>query len=438
MNKRIELEIIDITTEGKGVGKHEQLTYFVDGAQIGQKVLAEVTNYKKNFAEAKAIEVLEESPYHQSPLCPYANICDGCNFQDINYEKQIYIKKANIINSINRIARESLQEIEFESYPKRYAYRNKVELKVDSFGHLSYFSRKTNDNVAIEKCIIANDKINQIISTLQASILEHEYRGYNARKNYGFIKNVIIRSTSLNESMLIMVLNEEKNIDDLTQDLKDSGLIDSFYISTNSTKNNYRIKKARLVFGKEKIKEQMGDKTFLISPRSFFQVNTEQAYKIYLDAKSHIINSKADNIIDLYSGISTTSIILSDTAKKIVSVELIDDAVKDGKENAILNKVDNIEFISDAAEKAIDNLDLDLSNTVLLVDPPRKGLDQNIIFKIGKSNINKIVYISCNPATLARDIKAFKEYGFKLENVKGYDMFVNTLHVEALALLSRS
>lgn len=438
MKDRVKLKIIDITNEGNGIGKDERLTYFVKGAKIGETLLAQVIDYKKNFAIAEKIEAIEESDFLEKPACVYAEICDGCQFQDINYDKQIEIKKNNIINSINRIARERLEDIDFEPYPQRYGYRNKLELKVDLFGNLSYFSRKTNENVAIKKCIIANDKINKIIEVLQEAIFDLELRGYDARRNQGFIKNVMIRSTSLGKSMVVMVLNQEKNISELAKRLEESALVDSFYTSINSKKNSYKIHRTKLIFGKQKIKEKMGDKEFLISPKSFFQINTDQAYKIYQDAKKIIKEKRVSNIIDLYSGISTTSIILSDTASNIISVEIVEDAVKDGKENATLNNVNNIDFIQDDAGRAIDKIDLEIENPLLLVDPPRKGLDPNIVYKIGKSKINDIVYISCNPATLARDIKAFKEHGFKLKYVKGYDMFVNTLHVEALTLLTRN
>lgn len=437
MKEILELDIIDITNEGNGVGKDERLTYFVEGAKIGERVLAKAKEYKKNFALAKKIETIEPSPFLEPAKCIYANICDGCQFQDINYKKQIDLKKNSIINSINRIARENIEDIDFQAFEQRYNYRNKVELKVDLFGNISYFSRKTNDNVAIKECIIANEKINQIIEVLQEAIYDLELRGFDNRRNQGFIKNIMIRATSIGESMVVMVLAQEKNLDQFISILEKSGLIDSFYTSINSKRNNYKILRTKLIFGKEKIKEKMGDKEFLISPKSFFQVNTKQAYNIYLDAKKIIEDKKTDNIIDLYSGISTTSIILSDIAKKIISVEIVEDAVKDGKENAQLNSVKNIEFIQDDAGKAIDKINLEVENPLLLVDPPRKGLDPNIIFKIGKSNINNIVYISCNPATLARDIKAFKEHGFKIEYIKGYDMFVNTLHVECLVLLSK-
>ena len=161
MKDTLELEIIDLTTEGKGVAKKDQLTYFVSGAKLGQKVLAKMTDYKKNYCLADTLEVIEESPFIQDPLCLYSNICDGCNFQDLQYEKQVDFKKSLIINSINRISREKLSDIVYEKAPQRYHYRNKIELKVSPFGHLSYFSRKTNDHLAIKECLIANKKINQ-------------------------------------------------------------------------------------------------------------------------------------------------------------------------------------------------------------------------------------------------------------------------------------
>ncbi|MDO5027601.1 MAG: 23S rRNA (uracil(1939)-C(5))-methyltransferase RlmD, partial [Tissierellia bacterium] len=411
---RIDLEIIDLTTEGKGLAKKDQLTYFVDGAKLGQKVLAQPTDYKKNYCLAKTLEILDESPYIQEALCPYANICDGCNFQDIVYERQLEFKKSTIINSINRIAREQLEDIDFEKGPQRYNYRNKIELKVSPFGHLSYFSRKTNDHLAIKECLIANPKINAIISLLQDLIYQYEIRGYEGRKNHGLLKSVTIRSTNIGQSMLVLVFNEEKNLQEFYKDLEASKLVDSLYTCVNSKKNNYKITRPRHVFGLEKILESMGDKSFLISAKSFFQVNTDQAYKIYSDVKTIIQEIRPSLLIDLYSGISTTSIILSDAVDKIISVELLADAVKDAKENASLNKVSNIDFMQGDAGQIINKLDLSKEDSMLLVDPPRKGLDPNIISQIGNSSINQLAYISCNPSTLARDIKEFKNYGFKL------------------------
>ncbi|NLW51878.1 MAG: 23S rRNA (uracil(1939)-C(5))-methyltransferase RlmD [Tissierellia bacterium] len=435
--KNVKLHITDITNEGNGVGKHEQLTYFVENAILGEMLEAKVIEYKKNFATAIKVETIEESPFYEKPKCIYANICDGCDFQNINYEAQVQYKKNKIINNINRIAYESLEDINFLEADQRYHYRNKVELKIDVYGNLSYFSRKTNDNIAIKECIIANEKINQVMVSIQEQIHLLNYSGYDARKNSGLLKNIIIRSTTQGQSMVVIVLSKEEDISDLTKALETQGLIDSLYISVNTKKNNYKIQQLNKVFGQDKILEIMGDKKFLISPKSFFQVNTSMAYQIYLLAKKHIQDINPSTIIDLYSGISTTSIILSEDANHIISVEILDQAVQDARENASLNAVKNIEWYAMPAEKAIDKIELNAKNSLALFDPPRKGLDENIINKIGASNINDIIYISCNPSTLARDVKRLKEYDFELIEVTGIDMFVNTLHVESVAILKR-
>ncbi|MDO4778315.1 MAG: 23S rRNA (uracil(1939)-C(5))-methyltransferase RlmD [Tissierellia bacterium] len=437
MEKFVDLEIIDINNDSKGVAKKEQLIYFVENAQIGEKVRAEVLEYKKNFATARKLETIEKSAYFEESKCIYSNICDGCSFQDINYQAQVEYKRNKIINQINRMAYENLTTIPFLEADKRYEYRNKIEVKVDIYGNISYFSRKTNRNVAIKKCIIANPKINEIISIIQEKIYEYELTGYDPYKNKGFIKNIMIRSTNLDEVMVVLVLNQNQEISDFLKSLFDTGKIDSLYTTINTKKNNYKIMDTKLIGGKEKIQEKLGEQIFLISPKSFLQVNTDMSYKIYLKAKEYIKNLNPDLLIDLYSGISTTSIILSDIVKRIISVEIVEDAIKDAKENAKLNNVDNITWINKPAEVAINELQLKTENTMALFDPPRKGLDPNIIQKIGNSNINNIVYISCNPATLARDIKLFKEFDFTLKEVIGVDMFVNTLHVEVLVLMTR-
>ena len=237
--------------------------------------------------------------------------------------------------------------------------------------------------------------------------------------------------------MLILVYNEDFNFSKLAKDLEDSGKINSFYISKNTKSRNYKMQDLQHIFGGEKIKEQLGDKTFNISAKAFMQVNKDVSYDIYMQAKEYLKDIKPQILLDLYSGISTTSILFADLVDKIMSVEINKDAVQDAKENAAINEVDNIEFINKAAEKAIEDLKLNKENTTVLFDPPRRGLDRNIISKIGGSNIENIIYISCNPASLARDIKRFKEYGYKLTDIIAYDQFVNTLEIETIVRMKR-
>ena len=433
-----EYKIVDLDNNARGIAKNEGIIYFIEYAKLGEIVNIKVKNIKKNFIEAIKTKIVHKSSLLNDYEITENRLCGIFDIYDLKYENQIKFKEQQIINTINRISHENIEDIDFIEADEIFNYRNKIELKVDLDGNLSFFSRKSNNHVKISDCIMATKEINNIIPTFQNLIKKHKFIGYNPSTNTGFIKNIIFRSTSLGETMGIMIVNELKDLKLFYRDLEDSKIFNSFYISYNNKKRNYKILDLVHIFGKEKIKENMGNFQFKISPKAFFQINKDIAYKIYLQAREYIKSINPDLIIDMYSGISTTSIILSDIAKKIISVEINKDAVKDGIENAKLNNISNIEFLDKAAEEAIKSIELNNKNTVALFDPPRKGLDFKIIEKIGNSKINNIVYISCNPSTLARDIKLFKEYGFKIKEIKAYDQFVNTIESEAITLLSRS
>lgn len=435
--ENIVLDIIDLDDKGRGVAKKDGLVYFVDQAKLGQKVSVEIVKEKKNFCEAIIKDIVKESPYLTSDNVGEDNLCGVYELYDIKYDKQVEFKKDKLINQINRIAGENLTDIKFVEADKKQAYRNKLELKVDPNGSLSYFSRSTNDHVIINQCLMNTKEINEVVLLLKDLLKKYSIKGYNPRTNKGLVKNIIIRSTSLGQTMLILVYNEDFNFSKLAKDLEDSGKINSFYISKNTKSRNYKMQDLQHIFGSEKIKEQLGDKTFNISAKAFMQVNKDVSYDIYMQAKEYLKDINSQILLDLYSGISTTSILFADLVDKIMSVEINKDAVKDAKENAAINKVGNIEFINKAAEKAIEDLKINKENTTVLFDPPRRGLDKNIISKIGDSNIENIIYISCNPASLARDIKRFKKYGYKLIDIIAYDQFVNTLEIETIVRMKR-
>ncbi|MFM1525659.1 MULTISPECIES: 23S rRNA (uracil(1939)-C(5))-methyltransferase RlmD [Helcococcus] len=436
--ENILLEIIDIDDNGRGVAKLDGMIYFVENAKYGETIEATIIKEKKSFIIAKKIKTVKKSPFLENTSITEKQLCGVYDLFDIEYSKQVELKKNNIINTINRIAGESLNDINFFEADNRYGYRNKIELKVSLDGKLSSFNRNSYDLVNIENCVMTTSEISDVIKKLQDLIFEYNLKGYDSSTGEGLIKNVIIRSTSFGETMVIFVLNKEYNLKNFYIALESSNILTSFYVSMNAQKNNYKIKDLVHVFGKKKIIEQLGEYKFNISPKAFFQVNKNMSYKIYLEAQEYIKSLKPKTIVDLYSGVSTTSIILSKNAEKIISVEINKDAVKDARENAKLNNIENIEWMDIPAEVAIDEIELDDEKTVALFDPPRKGLDKNIIKKIGESKINNLIYISCNPSTLARDIKLFKEYGFRLLEVTGIDQFVNTVEIEALILLARS
>lgn len=430
----VELNIIDLDDKGRGVARKNGMIYFVENAVLGEILLASIKKKKKSFYEATKVATIKESPF----LINYIdekNLCGVYELYNIDYEKQIEYKKNTIINSINRIANENLRDIIVVKADSKREYRNKVELKVSPNGKLSYFKRNTYDLIEIENCIMNTKEIQYIVKKIQILINELNISGYDPKANSGILKNIIIRSTSIGETMLIVVFNEDYNFIEFYKRIEEEKIIDSFYVSLNNRKNDYKIKELVHVYGKEKIKEKLGEYEFLISPKAFMQVNKEISYKIYLKVKEYVEKIRPNTLVDLYSGISTTSIILSNLANKVLSVEINTDAINDAMENAHLNGINNIEWINKPAEIAIDEISLNEENTMTLFDPPRKGLDQNIINKIGNSNISSIVYISCNVGTLARDIKRFKQFDFEIKEVTLFDQFVNTIESEVVTLL---
>ena len=432
----IELEIIDLDDKGRGVAKKDGIIYFVENAILGETLLASVYKKKKSFYNAIKIETIKESPFLTEDIGE-ENLCGVYELYNIDYKKQIEYKKNTIINSINRIADEKLIDINVIEAINKNGYRNKLELKVSEEGKLTYFKRNSYDLIEINDCMMNTKEIQQLVKKIQIIITKLNIPGYNPVDNTGVLKNIIIRSTSIGETMLIIVFNQEYNFEKLYKRIEDEKFADSFYVSRNNTKNNYKIKDLVHISGKDKIKEILGNHQFLISPRAFMQVNKEVSYKIYLKAREYVEKINPNILVDLYSGISTTSIILSDLVEKVVSVEINTDAINDAKENALINDINNIDWINKPAEIAIDEISLNENKTMALFDPPRRGLDKNIINKIGQSNISSIVYISCNVGTLARDIKRFKQFGFKLKEVTLFDQFVNTIESETVVLLVR-
>lgn len=435
--KDVILKIIDLDSNARGVARNEGMIFFVENAKLGQLVRAEVVKEKKSFVEARLVEVLEESPFLISEKIAEANLCGVYDLHDLQYAKQVEFKKNNIINQINRIAGENLDNIDFVEANKIYGYRNKVELKVSPDGKISYFSRASHDNVVVEKCVMNTEEINSVLQVLQELILKHNIPGYDTRSNKGCIKNLIIRSTSLGETMIILVYSDSHDFTSFIEDLKNSKIVDSFYMSKNTKPRNYKMIKVNHIFGLEKINEDLGEYSFKISPKAFMQVNKEISLQMYNKARDFLKSIKPQILLDLYSGISTTSVLLADFIPEILAVEINQDAVEDAKENARINGIQNIKWINKAAEEAIKEIDVDNNKTAILVDPPRKGLDKTIIDIVNDSKINDLVYISCNPSTFARDLKLFKEGGFYLETLTGFDQFVNTLETEIVAKIKR-
>lgn len=400
-------EIIRQNNEGFGVAKINNFTVFVPFALPNEKVLIKITEIKKNYATANLEEVIESSIDRRIPLCPYFYECGGCNLMHQSYESQLEFKKNKINSIFKKICNIDVNLDEIKSY-NNLNYRNKVVFKVDK-DKIGFYKPKTNDLVDIAECKIADEKINSCLK---------EIRGFIKENKDNNISEIMIRVC--NDELML-------SIDKLKESLYDK-FIELFSKKVNSIYINKKLK-----HGTPNLNQKMNNLVFDISPKSFFQVNIKTAENLYKEA---LKNVKEKNItVDLYSGTGTITCILSKNSRRVIGIESVVSAVKDAKNNMILNGVDNVEFKCGKVEDLIDEIK-DLNIDVLIMDPPRGGSDKKTLKSIIDIGPKELVYISCNPVTLARDYNILKE-AYEIEKITGFDMFPNTYHVECVCVLNR-
>ncbi|OXZ40448.1 23S rRNA (uracil(1939)-C(5))-methyltransferase RlmD [Finegoldia magna] len=403
----MKLEIIDMIDDGRCVAKYEGKTVFVDGGSVGEIIEAKKIKEKKNLIFATKTKTIQQSPHKQEPLCPHFYECDGCSMQDITYEKELEIKKNSVLSKLQRIAKLDIKDVDILTNAEYY-YRNKVDLKVEN-GKLGYYNRKTHNLTQISTCKIASTAINEMINWLG----NHDLNG---------VSEIKIRSNYNDDIQISLDYLSDK----LLENLKSVESIVEIY----EKKKNFD-----LIYRKKQFVDKIGDLSFIISPKSFFQVNKYNTSLLY-DTAKQMMNAEAnDRILDLYCGIGTTTMYIGN-GNNTIGVEVVKDAVKDANENKKLNNLESIQFIEEKSENVVGKLTQEHFD-IILVDPPRKGMDEKVVEAIIKSTAQKLVYISCDPATLARDLKMLTENGFEVENVKLVDMFAKTMHVETVALLSK-
>ena len=410
-----DIKIIDILQDGRGVGKKESKVYFIEGATFGETCDIEIIKEKKNFIEARKLKTTSQSPYYTQPPCPYYYECGGCTIMDINYDTQIKLKKNLITNAIKKTCGIELDVLEIVT-SENLSYRNKIRLQVDNEGKLSYNKKSSNDLVAIKDCKLANNHIRENLEKIQNLVI-------SIVGNLGnIIREISIRSNSF--EILLNIYSEEE--EKLYKYLKENYKNLPYNINIINKKKIKTIGKDHLIFNVE-------DKSFKVSRDDFYQVNDYQIENLYENARKYLEKDK--KLLDLFCGSGISSIALNDD--NIVGVEINKSAIKDAKENARRNKLKNYKFIAKNA-KYIDQKFIEKEKiNALTVDPPRAGLDKEIIKILTKAKIENIIYISCNPQTLARDIKRFMDSGYKLEKIKAVDMFPQTMHVEAIALIQK-
>lgn len=413
--KYSDIYIRDILIDGRGVGETPDKVAFIENAIFGEICEIEILEEKKNFYNAKKIKTIKESPYEIQAPCPYFYECGACTIMDIKYENQLEIKKNLIISALAKSTSYKLPDIEIIP-SKELRYRNKIRLQVDKDGTLAYNKSYSNELVNIKDCLLARDIISENLSEIEKITLDI------SEKFPGSIKEITIRTNGKDLMLNLDLVNSSDAISYIKEKYADS----KFFINI--------IGKDKInISGKDYLEYKIFEKTFRISGNDFYQVNDYQIENLYGQAKKLLGKNK--KVLDLYCGSATSSIAIN--GDNLVGVEINKNAIKDAKINAEKNKLKDYKFIAKNAkyidEKFIKKEKIDS----LIVDPPRAGLDKDLIKSIGKSGLKEIIYISCNPQTLARDIKRFENQGYKLEKIKAVDMFPQTMHVESVVLMSR-
>lgn len=455
-----DLRIIDLASEGVAVGRNDNYVVFVKDAVPGDVVDVKVIKKRKNYAEAKLLRITEPSTSRVEPFCEHFGICGGCKWQMLSYEKQLFHKEKQVKDQFERIGKISDFRInKIIPSPQDKYYRNKLEytftsrrwinegepfynINDDSIKGIGFHVSGMFDRVVdIKKCYLQKKPSNEIRNKIREYCLKNSYDFYNPREHKGLMRNLIIRITEYGHLMVIVVFarKDDAKISALMKYISEEfPEITSLQYVINSKNNDSLIDQNFVVFkGTDFIIEYLGDLKFKIGPKSFFQTNTQQTKHLY-DTVLKLASPKADDVIyDLYTGTGSIALYLAKSCKKVVGIEFIPEAIEDAIENSKFNKINNAFFYAGDIKDVFSDLFVSQHQkpNIIVLDPPRAGIDSMVINQILKILPEKIVYVSCNPATQARDIELLSS-NYKVEEIQPVDMFPHTQHVENVALLT--
>ena len=444
-NKEYIVEIIDNGFEGEGIAKVDNFTIFVPGAIKGEKIKILIVKVLSSHAFGKILEIIKKSDARQEVDCITYKRCGGCNMRHIKYEETLEMKQNAVQSLVNKTLKNKIQVKPIIGMKNPLYYRNKAQypIGINKNGEpvIGVFANRTHEVIPMEKCLIQNPISEEIAKTVLEFIKKNKISVYNEKTIKGLFRHIVIKvGIKTNEVMCILVINGK-------QIPKESELVEILtkkYPNIKTIVKNINTKNTNVILGKENIniygngyiEDKLGEYTFKISPLSFYQVNPIQAEKLYNIGVDAAKITKNDTVFDLYCGIGTISLFMAKYAKKVYGVEIVEQAIEDAKENAKINNVNNTEFIAGDTEIVLDDLinNKNIVPDIIMVDPPRKGLDNKSVDNILKIKPDRFVYISCNPATLVRDLAKFEEI-YEVRKIQPVDMFPFTGHVECCSVL---
>lgn len=450
VTEELIVNIEKLSNLGFGIAKFDGFVIFVENACPGDKLKVKITKLNKNWANAQIVEIIEKSKHRIEPFCAMQGVCGGCQLQFIDYDYQLQLKKEIIEDALKSIGGIAVEVREPIASPENLHYRHKVQYpiaqtKVSKRILAGYFKPKSHDIVNIKCCTIQPEICDEIIEFIRNSAFDYAVSGYDEKKHVGDLRHVVIRVSKATGKVLVtLVVNSSKIFDrlkDFAQNLYDNFKdVSGVCVNFNSKKTNVIMgENTELVVGKNFVKERILDKTFRVGPKTFFQVNPQSAENIFAFVKNYINdNFQNPTVLDAYAGVTSFGITVSDICKKVVSVEENKDSVSLAEETIELNEIKNIELHNMDTQKFLEK---ELATKkrkfdVIILDPPRKGCTEECLDSAIRLCRGKIIYVSCNPATLARDLKYLTSKGLNVEFIQPFDMFCHTYHIESIAVIN--
>lgn len=449
-NEEYIITIEDMGSEGEGVGKIDGFTLFVKDALPGDVAKVKVIKEGKTYGYGRLMEIITPSEYRVEAVCPVARQCGGCQIQELSYEAQLAFKEKKVQNNLERIGKIMPDEYEMCTIigmEEPYHYRNKAQFPVgmDKDGNIvtGFYAGRTHSIIPCDDCAIGDEINVRILAIVKAHMKKYNIKPYDEEKHTGLVRHILIRrGFTTGEIMVCIIINgvDFKASDELVAELKNIEGMTSISLNINREKTNVIMGKTVIdLYGEGYITDYIGDVRFRISPLSFFQVNPVQTRELYGKALEFAGLTGNETVWDLYCGVGTISLFLAKSARKVYGVEIVPEAIEDARKNASLNSIDNAEFFVGKAEEVVPKMyrEYGIGADVVVVDPPRKGCDEKLLETMIDMKPERIVYVSCDSATLARDLKYLRENGYEVKKVQPVDMFPHSSHVECAVLLCR-
>lgn len=440
-----ETVITDYTAQGQGIAHIEGITVFIPNALAGERVNVRLETLRKTWAAGRITEILEKSPHRVNRECPVAKLCGGCNFWHMDYQEELRLKAQRVQTCLNRLAGEQLTQMPILAAPTCYGYRNKAQYPVSSKkgrAYAGFFRAGTHDVVENSRCLILPRETDLVRDTVMDYVNQYHVSTYDEERHQGLLRHIYVRRGVVSGQILVcLVVNGEglPHAEPLLEGLKKIPGFTTLVLSVNTRKGNAVLgDKFITLYGPGFIEDTLCGLNFRLSPRSFYQVNHHQAQRLYRAAIDLAGITKADTVLDLYCGVGTITLAMAASAGKVLGVEVVPQAVEDARDNARRNGIQNAQFFcGDAGQAALELEKQGIHPDVITVDPPRKGLNADTIEAVCRMSPRRLVYISCDPATLARDVALLKGRGFRLQSAQAADLFPRCAHVETIALLQK-